>query len=269
MTWLVVLLGFLTLNAWAIFTGGWEGFVSFVTHLGPYGVLTCVDLMLALSVGIWWSWHDARTRGLSPWPQALLTLMTGSVGLLLYLVRHGTRPVGFVTRGPDGALTITQSRNLPFSVQQVWPVLADFHRVDRFHPYVHAVDAVGEARCGVGAKRRCHLRGVPAVEEEVTEWSEGHGYQVRGSTPFDFLGEVRGAMSVVERSAGCEARFELVFRPKLGVIGRVLGAFWVEELAAQMGAHILLGLEHHLHTGTKLSAGAARTTSLHPSPSPR
>lgn len=83
--WGLTLVGFVGLNVWAMVRGGWSGFLTYLSTLGPYGVLASVDLVIALFIGAWWIWRDARSRGVSPWPYVLLTAFTGSVGLLAYL----------------------------------------------------------------------------------------------------------------------------------------------------------------------------------------
>ena len=87
--WLVLLVGFAGLNAWALATAGWEGLVSYFTSMGPIELVATVDLILALLIGIVLVARNARERSLDSRPFVLLTLLTGSIGLLLYLVRHG------------------------------------------------------------------------------------------------------------------------------------------------------------------------------------
>ena len=52
-------------------------------------LLIFTDLVIALSLVTWWMIADARSRGAGiPWATMVLTLFTGSVGPLLYLVRR-------------------------------------------------------------------------------------------------------------------------------------------------------------------------------------
>ena len=48
--------------------------------------LVMVDLTIALSMVLGWVYFDAKNRGVSPWPSLVLTLATGSVGTLLYIL---------------------------------------------------------------------------------------------------------------------------------------------------------------------------------------
>lgn len=52
----------------------------------PVSTLITVDLCIALSMVMAWIYSDAKARNVSPWPYLALTLFTGSVGTLLYLL---------------------------------------------------------------------------------------------------------------------------------------------------------------------------------------
>ncbi len=61
-----------------------------------------VDASIALGLIVIWMWQDARARGRSWLPYALLTVTAGSVGPLLYLVAG--RSAGTGARASDGSL---------------------------------------------------------------------------------------------------------------------------------------------------------------------
>jgi hypothetical protein len=83
----LVLAAFSFETAWAINHYGFVG--VFREILGsPAGGLAFFDLAIALSLVTVWMWRDARERGASFWPYALLTAALGSVGPLLYLIRR-------------------------------------------------------------------------------------------------------------------------------------------------------------------------------------
>ena len=90
--WTAALVGFAALNVYALAAGGLPGLAAYLGRLGPWGLVATVDLLLALCIGITWMRRDARSRGVSPTPYLVLTLATGSLGLLLYLAVHGGRP---------------------------------------------------------------------------------------------------------------------------------------------------------------------------------
>lgn len=47
-----------------------------------------VDLVIALGLFLAWMWKDAKAAGRNPWPWLLLTLATGSIGALVYLLAY-------------------------------------------------------------------------------------------------------------------------------------------------------------------------------------
>ena len=92
---------------------GWIG----VAFANPVSTLVTIDLFIALSMVMAWVYADARQRGVSPWPYLALTLATGSVGTLLYLLvreRPGApRYAGDegVTAGGEGVAPFAEARS--------------------------------------------------------------------------------------------------------------------------------------------------------------
>ena len=83
----VVLADFLGLTGWALYHHGYVGL--FETALAtPAGIQVSTDLVVALSLVSLWMWRDARERGISFLPFALLTVTLGSIGPLCYLLRR-------------------------------------------------------------------------------------------------------------------------------------------------------------------------------------
>lgn len=81
----VVLIGFSALSAMALWHHGYWGILA--PHFETWGgAQVLCDLVIALGLFLLWLWRDARTQGRNPWPWIALTLVTGSIGALLYLV---------------------------------------------------------------------------------------------------------------------------------------------------------------------------------------
>jgi hypothetical protein len=76
-----------------------HGYVGFFEALGSTtaGITVFVDLVIALSLVIFWMWDDARERALPLWPYVALTLAFGSVGPLGYLIHRELRATRAVT----------------------------------------------------------------------------------------------------------------------------------------------------------------------------
>ena len=56
------------------------------------GMQVFFDLVIALVLFLGWMWRDARVAGRNPWPWTLLTLVTGSIGPLIYLILYLPKP---------------------------------------------------------------------------------------------------------------------------------------------------------------------------------
>jgi len=90
----VVLLDFLALTGYVVWQHGYLGFFQLVLGNSASALAVC-DLTIALALILAWLVRDARERGVSPLPYVVLTLLLGSAGPLLYLLR---RPAWAETR---------------------------------------------------------------------------------------------------------------------------------------------------------------------------
>lgn len=80
-------------TAFTLFVISRTGFVGFFEQLlsSPAGWQTLADVTIALSLVLAWMWQDARREGRSFWPWVPVTLLLGSIGPLLYLLRRTPR----------------------------------------------------------------------------------------------------------------------------------------------------------------------------------
>jgi len=64
------------------------GLIGFYEQLlsTPAGWQVFADIVISLSLVLAWMWNDARRHARVWWPWAVLTLMLGSIGPLLYLL---------------------------------------------------------------------------------------------------------------------------------------------------------------------------------------
>ena len=84
-TLIVSLIAFLILTIIAVWQHGYLGI--FTQQFQNYaGVQVFVDLVIALTLFLIWLWNDAKAAGRNPIPWVLLTLATGSIGALVYLL---------------------------------------------------------------------------------------------------------------------------------------------------------------------------------------
>jgi hypothetical protein len=85
----IVLASFTALTAYAIEQHGLAGSLE-LCFANAATTTLFVDASIALGLLVMWMWDDARAHGRAWLPYALLTLVFGSVGPLLYLVSGGT-----------------------------------------------------------------------------------------------------------------------------------------------------------------------------------
>lgn len=91
-----VLVEFTALSAWLF--SGYGSLAEVWASLTGSGlaIQLFVDLCIALTIVMVWMVKDARAHGINPAPYVVLTVCTGSIGPILYLIRR-------VGRAPDPA----------------------------------------------------------------------------------------------------------------------------------------------------------------------
>ena len=81
----ITLTAFSILTAIALWQHGFWGIIE--PHFkSTAAAQVFADLVIALSLFLFWMWRDARATGRNPWLWLALTLATGSIGALLYLI---------------------------------------------------------------------------------------------------------------------------------------------------------------------------------------
>lgn len=85
---LMLLVPFSLLSAYALWEVGYLGiFTSSFNNWGTVQVLC--DLVVICTLAMLWMVNDARARGLNAWPYVVVTVLAGSFGPLLYLLKRG------------------------------------------------------------------------------------------------------------------------------------------------------------------------------------
>lgn len=84
----VVFALFAALNLYALSAASMQDLVAVVTQGNLWHTVFKFDLAIALGVILTWLWRDAKAHGRSPLPYVIITMFTGSIGPLLYLLRR-------------------------------------------------------------------------------------------------------------------------------------------------------------------------------------
>jgi hypothetical protein len=87
---IVVIALFGALSAVALMDVGYLGIIA--PHFQSWGAgQVFADLVILAVLGCAWMVDDGRARGINPWPYVIVTVFTGSFGILFYLVARELR----------------------------------------------------------------------------------------------------------------------------------------------------------------------------------
>ena len=90
---LAVLLPFAAFSAWVVVE--YSYLEIFTDHfIKPTGMQVIIDLVIAISLALFWMIADARKRNITVWPFVLISGTLGSIGPLAYLVWRETKAPG-------------------------------------------------------------------------------------------------------------------------------------------------------------------------------
>jgi hypothetical protein len=84
----VILAAFTVFSLWVVAGHGYTGFLALAGR-EPWALQMLLDLVIALSFALGWLRADARKRGIAAWPYFVATVLLGSIGILVYVVRRG------------------------------------------------------------------------------------------------------------------------------------------------------------------------------------
>ena len=82
---LVLLIPFVALTGYAVMEVGYLGIFDYHRH-SPAGWQVFADLVIACLLILMWLVPEAKKAGRNPWPWVVLTLLTGTIGPLLYMI---------------------------------------------------------------------------------------------------------------------------------------------------------------------------------------
>jgi len=80
---IALLIPFTVLSVYAVYKVGYVGVIDYQRN-SPAGWQVFADLVIACILLLMWIFPDARKRGRNPWGYALITVLLGSFGPLLY-----------------------------------------------------------------------------------------------------------------------------------------------------------------------------------------
>lgn len=142
--------------------------------------------------------------------------------------------------------TLEAERIIEATAEDVWKVLADFQAVGEWAARIDHVEPLGEIAQGLGAGRRCTVRGLGVVDEVVDLYDppRAFGYRVGGSGPL--AGAQSRWMLAATGEGATRVRLQLSYTPRFGLLGRVLNALVYRHVLARNLPGALALLRRHV-----------------------
>ncbi|MCO4772980.1 MAG: SRPBCC family protein [Deltaproteobacteria bacterium] len=75
-----------------------------------------------------------------------------------------------------GRHQVTASLSIDAPAAETWAVVADFFNMHTWAPGISATEPLTDATTGIGAARRNVAEGFGAIDQTITDWTEGRGY---------------------------------------------------------------------------------------------
>ena len=110
------------------------------------------------------------------------------------------------------------------SQKQAWQVLQDFSSVHTWAPAVSDSYQIGKEQKGVGHGRHCDIDGFGGIDEIITQWNEGKGFEY-SVTPLGPLAASSSQWKLVKMGE-THTRLEvtLSYNLRFGIFGKLLHA---------------------------------------------
>jgi len=111
----------------------------------------------------------------------------------------------------------SKRRNIPFTPEKIWPVIADHKGMTTWMPMITHVEITNEGNdgnLGLNCERECQF-GPDLLREKIVYWNEPYSYAYMiadGSVPFA-SGHL-GYIEINPKSNGSEVIWHQYFRPK-------------------------------------------------------
>ena len=121
-------------------------------------------------------------------------------------------------------MKVKASRKINAAVATLWPYLADFGNIQRFHPLLNNSHFVEGAASGeLGATRQCNFNDGNYVKERVIDWQPDSHYTVdiyESSMPFKSAQATLGVRRIAANQS--EIYMEMSAEPKLKILQPML-----------------------------------------------
>lgn len=169
------------------------------------------------------------------------------------------KPTTEVIKG--NGTTIRTSIIIHRSRQEVWRAVSHPGNIAAFHPLIKHSEAIDGQATGDGAERVCQLVPMGEMVEQATDWKEGFGYTmtVAGGKMMPPTHVMRGELRLMDHGEACKVSFDLHYRLKGGVVGKLMDALMIRPQFVKAPPQYVIGLKHFVENGQKISKSQLRT----------
>jgi hypothetical protein len=140
--------------------------------------------------------------------------------------------------------TITVTRKTKATPANAWTLMSDFGAIDAFNPTLRESHLLeGSCEVGLGAERQCTLKdGRNYIHERVVDWQEGRSYRIEvfgGTMPMD---DLVAELAVTPDLTGSILRMTMSYRPRWGLLGRLIDPLVLRPFMRRTMRKVLDGL---------------------------
>ncbi len=141
--------------------------------------------------------------------------------------------------------------------ETVWRRLADLGGIHMFHPGLSGSHLLGEQPEGIGARRRCELKGGGHLDEEVVEWAdrESLALTITGGKSLPPLVRAGGRFTLRDgEDGGTVVGLTLEYQLRFGWVGSLMDRLLVRREFERTVPGILQGLKRRAEADRALAA---------------
>lgn len=133
----------------------------------------------------------------------------------------------------------------------VWATLSDFHNVDRWATLITNVEDTGPTPRGVGAARRCEVRGLGIIDEVVVEWDEGRSlaYRVGAAGP---IKQSTSRWQIHDEGDGTSrVELRLDYEMRFGPLGALAARAGLDRLLTGALRRVIAAFKRHVESPSR------------------
>lgn len=133
--------------------------------------------------------------------------------------------------------------------QQVWNIISDLAQASNYVPGVERVEITSNLSTGEGASRRVYKAQGDWLDETVTQWYDGLGFNLRlhqgDAAPFPFASASFEYNLQALSATATAVHMSLVYQPRYGLLGQVLDGLFLGGQVEKQVMGVAQGLKQY------------------------